>query len=113
CCYIAHGMLLTQDELQSLVQARHRSPHTLLGMHSLGDGSGVVVRALLPDAAGVEVHPVHEKNRPKIVLQRIPHTDVFEGTTKDASKVYAYDLVITTHGGAVRRTRDAYSFLPT
>ncbi len=27
--------------------------------------------------------------------------------------VYAYDLVITNHQGQTRRTRDAYSFLPT
>ena len=30
-----------------------------------------------------------------------------------ANKVYAYDLVITTHQGHTRRTRDAFSFLPT
>jgi len=37
-------MLLTQDELQSLVEVKHRSPHRLLGMHPLGDGSGLVAR---------------------------------------------------------------------
>ena len=30
-----------------------------------------------------------------------------------ANSVYAYDLVITDHQGKTRRTRDAYSFLPT
>jgi 1,4-alpha-glucan branching enzyme len=106
-------MLLTKDELRSLVDLTHQSPHTLLGMHPLGDKSGLVVRALLPDAAKVEIQPVHEKDRPAFELKRIPKTDVFESVTKSAVAVYAYDLVITTHAGHARRTRDAYSFLPT
>jgi len=106
-------MLLTKDELRSLVELTHQSPHSLLGMQPLGDGSGLVVRALLPDAAKVEIQPVHEKDKPKFELKRIPKTDVFEGVTKSAKKVYAYDLVVTTHAGKTRRTRDAFSFLPT
>src|SRR6266480_3859522 len=106
-------MVLTREELRSLAELKHPSPHTLMGMHPLGDKSGLVVRACLPDAAKVEVQPAHEKDKPKFELQRIPHTDIFEGTTKSAGKVYAYDLVVTGHDGKVRRTRDAYSFLPT
>ena len=106
-------MILTPDELRSLVELKHQSPHTLLGMHALGDKSGIVVRALLPDAAKVEVQPVHEKGKPRFALARIPNTDIFEGVTKSATAVYAYDLVITDKTGQTRRTRDAYSFLPT
>ena len=106
-------MILTPDELRGLVELKHQSLHTLLGMHPLGGEAGLVMRAHLPDAAKVEIQPVHEKNKPKLELQRIPDTDVFEGVTKSADKVYAYDLVITTHDGKTRRTRDAYSFLPT
>jgi 1,4-alpha-glucan branching enzyme len=106
-------MILTADELHSLVQLLHQSPHTLLGMHPLGDKPGIVVRALLPDAQKVEIQPVHEKNKPKFELQRIPDTDIFEGVSQAANAVYAYDLVITNHQGQTRRTRDAFSFLPT
>src|SRR6184192_420334 len=106
-------MILMAEELDSLVNIRHRSPHTLLGMHPLGDGSGVVVRAFLPDAATVEVVPVHEKGKPKIQLKRIHGAGLFEGVTKETGRVYAYDLVITGQGGGRRQTRDPYSFLPT
>ncbi len=106
-------MLLSKDELHSLVELTHQSPHTLLGMHPLGGQSGLVARALLPDAKTVEIQPVHEPGRPKFELKRIPNTDIFEGVTPEASAVYAYDLVITSKSGATRRTRDAYSFLPT
>jgi 1,4-alpha-glucan branching enzyme len=106
-------MILSPAELRSLVELTHQSPHSLLGMQPLGDGSGLVVRAMLPDADKVEIQPVHEKDKPKFDLKRIPNTDIFEGITKDAKKVYAYDLVVTTHNGKIRRTRDAFSFLPT
>src|SRR5882672_8887718 len=64
-------MILTQPELESLIKALHRHPHQLLGMHPLGDGSGVVVRAYLHNAAQVEVVPVSEKSRPRIKLERV------------------------------------------
>src|SRR3954470_10019839 len=105
--------LLTQDELNSLTWLVHQSPHTLLGMHPLGDGSGVVARAFIPDAASVEIRPVHEKNRPAFSLAKIHPDGLFEGSVKGEQRVYAYDLVITDHAGNQRWTRDPYSFLPT
>ena len=106
-------MILTPEELHSLVELMHQSPHSLLGMQPLGDESGLVVRAFLPDAAKVEIQPTHEKTKPKFELQRIHEAGLFEGVTKSANRVYAYDLVVTNHQGRVRRTRDAFSFLPT
>jgi 1,4-alpha-glucan branching enzyme len=106
-------MVLSHEELQSLVEARNRSPHQLLGLHPLGNGTGLVARALLPNAVKVEVHPVHEPDKPVIKLKRIPRTDLFEGTTTHAERVYAYDLVVTDHSGHIHRSRDPYSFLPT
>ncbi len=107
------GMILTQPELESLTQAQHRHPHQLLGMHPLGDGSGVVVRAYLHNAAKVEVVAVSEKARAKLVLERIHESGIFEGVAKGSGKVYAYDLVVTDYQGNTRRNRDGYSFLPT
>jgi 1,4-alpha-glucan branching enzyme len=106
-------MVLSQEELQSLIEARTRCPHDVLGLHPLGDGRGLVARAFLPGAAKIELQPVHEKDKPTIKLKRIPKTDLFEGTAQEANRVYAYDLLITDHEGRSHRTRDAYSFLPT
>src|SRR5712691_5572673 len=103
-------MVLTQDELRSLIDVNHRSPHRLLGMHPLGDGSGVVVRAFVPEAAQVEIIPTHEKNQPRITLTRLTESGIFEGVSKNAKRVYAYDLVITDRAGKARTTRDPYSF---
>ncbi len=64
-------MILTPDELRSLAERLHTSPHDLLGMHLLGDGSGVVVRALAPGVARIQVQPVGEVTAPKFELSRI------------------------------------------
>jgi 1,4-alpha-glucan branching enzyme len=82
-------------------------------MHPLGDGSGVVVRAFLPNAAQVEIHPTHEKDKPKIQLKQLDKAGLYEGVAQGTKHVYAYDLVITDYQGKSRRTRDPYSFLPT
>mgnify|MGYP003347426340 CR=1 FL=1 len=43
-------MILSPGELESLLNVQHRSPHQLLGMHPLGDGSGRVKASLRPIA---------------------------------------------------------------
>jgi 1,4-alpha-glucan branching enzyme len=106
-------MLLTPEELRSLVDVNQRSPHQLLGMHPLSDGSGIVVRALVPGAAKIEIQPVHEKDKPRFPLERVHESGLFEGVTRAANRVYAYDLLITDQRKHIQRTRDAYSFLPT
>ncbi len=106
-------MILTHAELDSLVQAQQPNPHHLLGMHPLGDGSGVVVRALLPDAAQVEVVATHETKLPGFKLERLHEAGLFEGVSTAVTRVYAYDLVITDHQGRRHQRRDGYSFFPT
>src|SRR5271156_1426056 len=105
-------MILTKQEADSLVEVRHSSPHTLLGMHVLSAGAGLVVRALQPHAVAIEAVPVHEKDKPSVRLKQV-RPGLFEGTTKAAKEVYAYDLLITMDNGSRIRTRDPYSFLPT
>jgi len=106
-------MALTQQELQSLLEAKNSAPHRLLGMHPLADGSGVLARVMAQNATAVKIEPVHEQEKPGFDLKRVGNTSVFEGITNESSRVYAYQLVITDQKGNTRRTRDPYSFLPT
>jgi len=105
-------MILSTAEAESLVQARHRCPHQLLGMHAWGS-EGLVVRALLPSAVKVEAVPVLEKDRPRIELKQVHPDGLFEGSAKGSTAVYSYDLRVTDHLGNVRQFRDPFSFLPT
>ena len=106
-------MLLTPSELDSLTRLIHRSPHTLLGLHPLGDRSGMVGRAMIPGAVAVQLVAVHDRSQPVLDLVRLGSTDVFEGIQRSASQVYAYDLRIQWADGSVTQGRDPYSFLPT
>jgi len=106
-------VLLTPTELASLTGLLHRSPHTLLGMHPLGDGSGVVARAFLPGATRVEVIPVADPKLPRFQLQQLADSSVFEGQTGRRNTVYAYDLAVTWADGTQSQGRDPYSFWPT
>lgn len=106
-------MLLSAAELQSLVRLEHHQPHQLLGMHPLGGGAGLVVRALIPGAKRVDIAPVHEAKKPTVRLKKVHPCGLFEGVITTVSQVYAYDLAITDAQGQVRRQRDPYSFLPT
>jgi 1,4-alpha-glucan branching enzyme len=106
-------MILSRAELDSLLHALHRHPHELLGMHPLGDGSGLVVRVFVPGAEAIEVAPAIDAKKPSFALQRIDPAGVFEGVTTKAGEVYAYDLIVRHGDGRKWRTRDGYSFLPT
>jgi 1,4-alpha-glucan branching enzyme len=105
-------MILKKEEAESLIEVRHRSPHELLGMHPLADGSGVVVRVFWPTAAAIEIIPVHEQDKPRLKLKQV-RPGLFEGTTTGARAVYAYDLLVTKKNRTKVQTRDPYSFLPT
>jgi 1,4-alpha-glucan branching enzyme len=106
-------MILSPAEVDSLVKVQSRSPHQILGMHPLGDGTGVVVRAFYPGATEIRIRPVHDKKKPAFALKRIHDDGLFEGISRDAKQVYAYDLLVQyPHGGKIE-TRDPYSFLPT
>lgn len=106
-------MILTPDELRSLVELRHATPHDLLGMHVLGDGAGVVARALLPGAARVQVQPLGESALPAFELSQLHDAGLFEGVARDVPQVVPYELIVTNVAGEVRRLRDPYSFAPT
>jgi 1,4-alpha-glucan branching enzyme len=106
-------MLLTPAELESLTAFRSASPHSLLGLHPLGNGLGLAGRALIPGAVKVRIVPVHDRTRPAFELHRIGDTDLFEGSTRGATSVYAYDLEVTWADGSVTQGRDPYSFWPT
>jgi len=106
-------MLLTQAELQSLVEAKQRAPHQWLGMHPLANGAGLVVRALVPQAVKIEAHPLREPDKPILPLTRLHPAGLFEGVTTAVTEPYAYELVITDAQGRAQRRRDPYSFAPT
>ena len=106
-------MILPQDELRKLTELKHRSPHSILGLHPRTAAPGLVGRAFIPHATKVELRPVGAATHPSFELLRIHKSGLFEGATDAASPIFKYELVITDDKGNTRTIRDPYSFLPT
>ncbi len=106
-------MILTPDELRNLVELCHATPHDLLGMHPLAEGSGVVVRVLAPGAVRIEVQPTGASPPPRFELSRLHEAGLFEGVSQDLAQIVPYELIVTDVAGQVQHLRDPYSFPPT
>ncbi|OHE89614.1 MAG: 1,4-alpha-glucan branching enzyme, partial [Verrucomicrobia bacterium RIFCSPLOWO2_12_FULL_64_8] len=114
-------MSITRVDLKALVGARHHHPHKLLGMHpaKAGRTAGVVVRALLRDAA--ECLVVDARNAealmaggaPRWPMTRLAPEGLFEALIPDEPAVFRYQLRVKQHSGVIRQFHDPYAFLPT
>ncbi len=102
-------MIIAQDELDRIRNARHHHPHERLGMHPCN--GGVVVRAYLQDARTCEVVDVQTDAR--WPLQRLSEDGFFEGLLRDRREVFRYRLRVERYNGEIRQFYDPYRFLPT
>ena len=106
-------MIIPKTDLHALLQARHASPHAVLGMHphTKGRSKGVVVRALLRQAGQCEV--VEVAGGVAWPMASVSPDGMFEVFIPKRPQVFRYQLRATYPGGEVRQFYDAYSFLPT
>ncbi|MGD1031986.1 MAG: 1,4-alpha-glucan branching protein GlgB [Opitutaceae bacterium] len=110
-------MIIAKADLQALVQGRHGSPHSVLGMHpmTLGEGgeSGVVVRALLKGVTGCEVVESDAPGAPAYAMELLAPEGLFEVFIPGRPDVFKYQLRAAHAGGGLRQFFDPYCFLPT
>ena len=106
-------MILTAEELSSLVELNtsRRTRCWACNPWATKFGPG---RSRVPARCRQGRSPAgSRKGQTPVRAQAHSRSGLFEGVTKSASRVYAYDLVVTDRRGQTRRTRDAFSFLPT
>ena len=109
--------MLTTTKLYDIfhiVNGKHSDPHTVLGMHEMEEDGrkAVVVRAFLPDAAGITVIDYANK-RKKYPMERLHADGFFEVTIADREEWFRYQLEYTDADGNTWRSYDPYSFSPT
>ncbi|MEI7552471.1 MAG: 1,4-alpha-glucan branching protein GlgB [Verrucomicrobiota bacterium] len=106
-------MLLSKTDLQTLLQGRHASPHSVLGMHPhrRGRSAGLVVRALVREAEACAV--VEVEGGQAWAMTRLAPEGCFEVFLPKRPGVFRYQLRVTHPGGEVRQFFDPYAFLPT
>ena len=109
--------MLTTTKLYDIfhiVNGEHSDPHTVLGMHEMEEDGrkAVVVRAFLPNAAGITVIDYANK-RKKYPMERLHADGFYEVTIADREEWFRYQLEYTDADGNTWRSYDPYSFSPT
>src|SRR5208337_5036407 len=109
------AVILKKNDLEAILQARHGSPHSVLGMHTCTyrRSRGLVVRAFLRDAAACEVALTDDAPPSVFAMKLLAPEGLFEVFIPRRPDVCAYELSVTSADGRVRRMRDPYCFLPT
>jgi 1,4-alpha-glucan branching enzyme len=109
------AVILTKPDLEALLQARHVSPHSVLGMHPCTQRRtrGLAVRALLRDAASCDVVLTGETPPAVFPMTLLAPEGLFEVFIPKRTEVCAYELRATSASGRVRQFHDPYCFLPT
>ncbi len=106
-------MIISKKDLTDLLNATHTSPHSVLGMHphTKGRAKGLVVRALVRNAAAcMVVDPGPNEQWP---MELIAEEGVFEVFIPKRTEVFGYQLRVKTPAGELRQFYDPYAFLPT
>jgi len=105
---------LTPGAIEAIVQGKHGDPFAILGPHvrPQQEGSGVIVRALLPEAEKVTVLPL-ESGLPPQPMARIHPDGLFEAVLPGRHAIFPYRLRWTKASGSEIEIEDAYRFAPT
>jgi 1,4-alpha-glucan branching enzyme len=105
-------VILTKEEVQSIVKACIHQPHSLLGLHERDGGKkDMVARAFLRDVESCDIVDIETDER--FALKKIAPEGLFEGIIKGRKKHFKYRLRFTQSNGEIRQIYDPYSFLPT
>src|SRR4029077_14876618 len=93
------------EELNRLLQLRHRDPHSILGAHPTD--RGVIVRAYRPDAERISL--IVDREAPREMKKR-PEPGLFEILVSERREVSPYQIEVHYPGGLVATVRQPYSF---
>ena len=99
----------SKDHAGAIVDATHSDPFSFLGMHAgEGEEEGLIVRAYLPGADGVEV--IDAATGKRVSKMRRVHKDgVFASSVKGRDQRFPYRLRVQ-YGEHVEEAGDPYSF---
>jgi len=108
-------LILSKPEFEAILQARHGSAHSVLGMHqaTYRRSQGLVVRAFLRDTVACEVVLTDEAAAGVFPMKRLCPEGLFEVFIPKRPSICGYELRATSADGRIRQFRDPYCFLPT
>jgi len=103
-------MIINAREIDACLSGEIGDPHSVLGLHSLGVGKGMVARCLSPSADRVEL--VDLRTRDRYPMDRLVSTGFFELHLPLETEVFPYRLLFT-RGDEQWDWEDPYRFSPT
>jgi len=104
-------MLLSPQEFNCLLEARCGHPHQFLGMHPIGKGKGIVVRAWLQGATTCTCIATHQPDQ-AYAMPLVAPEGLFEVVLTAVQAVFPYYFKVTYPDGTIRPLQDPYRFLP-
>lgn len=100
--------LITQPQMQALIDGTYVDVFSVLGMHDHPSGKGLLVRVVLPGADAVDV--IASKDGKKVAtLEQIHDAGVFEGKMGRRRNRFAYHLRVS-FGDTTVELEDPYRF---
>jgi 1,4-alpha-glucan branching enzyme len=108
-------VLISKPDLTALLQAKHPSPHSVLGMHPVTHKrtAGVATRAFVSGATGCEVVDVDAHPPKSYAMTKLAPEGLFEVFIPKRAEVFKYQLRAAYPNGEFRQFYDPYCFLPT
>lgn len=103
-------MVISKDELKSIVSARCGLPQEFLGMHKCK--GGIVVRAYIVNAKSCHLVDLRKSARKSAEMEKLDPSGFFELFIKGARKPFPYRFRVEKYDGEIREFADAYSFPP-
>ena len=103
-------MVISKDELKSVVSARCGLPQEFLGMHKCK--GGIVVRAYIVNAKSCHLVDLRKSARKSAEMEKLDPSGFFELFIKGARKPFPYRFRVERYDGEIREFADAYSFPP-
>lgn len=103
-------MVISKDELKSIVSARCGLPQEFLGMHKCK--GGIVVRAYIVNAKSCHLVDLRKSARKSAEMEKLDPSGFFELFIKGARKPFPYRFRVERYDGEIREFAAAYSFPP-
>lgn len=103
-------MVISKDELKSIVSARCGLPQEFLGMHKCK--GGIVVRAYIVNAKSCHLVDLRKSARKSAEMEKLDPSGFFELFIKGARKPFPYRFRVERYDSEIREFADAYSFPP-
>ena len=102
-------MIISSEEIESCRTGQTGNPHQWLGMHKLGEASGLVVRVWDPGALKISV--LQPGGNKSFEMKMVHSSGFFELHLPRRRKLFKYSL-LSVYAGGDRQWEDPYSFLP-